>query len=118
MSYISTYYNSVTRMTGLSGLDVDGLVFQLMQVERLKVDSVSKSRQLLLWKQEQYREITSALQSFSNEYFNALKPATDMRNSSIYNAFAVKYDGQDTNTFFTAVAGSGAKAGDYTIKIS
>lgn len=116
MSYINTYYNSVTRMTGLSGLDVDGLVFQLMQVERLKVDSVSKSRQLLLWKQEQYREITSALQSFSNEYFNALKPATDMRNSSIYNAFAVKYDGQDTNTFFTAVAGSGAKAGDYTIK--
>jgi len=116
MSYINTYYNSVTRMTGLSGLDVDGLVFQLMQVERLKVDSVSKSRQLLLWKQEQYREITSALQSFSNEYFNALKPATDMRNSSIYNAFTVKYNGLDTNPYFTASAGSGAKAGDYTIK--
>lgn len=116
MSYINTYYNSVTRMTGLSGLDVDGLVFQLMQVERLKVDSLSKSRQLLLWKQEQYREITSALQSFSNEYFNALKPATDMRNSSIYNAFAVKYNGLDTNPYFTASAGSGAKAGDYTIK--
>ena len=116
MSYINTYYNSVTRMTGLSGLDVDSLVYQLMQVERLKVDSVSKSRQLLLWKQEQYREITSALQSFSNEYFNALKPATDMRNSSIYNAFTVKYNGLDTNPYFTASAGSGAKAGDYTIK--
>ena len=116
MSYINTYYNSVTRMTGLSGLDVDSLVYQLMQVERLKVDSVSKSRQLLVWKQEQYREIISAIQDFSNEYFNTLKPATDMRNSSIYNAFTVKYNGLDTNPYFTASAGSGAKAGDYTIK--
>jgi flagellar hook-associated protein 2 len=116
MSYINTYYNSVTRMTGLSGLDVDSLVYQLMQVERLKVDSVSKSRQLLVWKQEQYREIISAIQDFSNEYFNTLKPATDMRNSSIYNAFTVKYDGLDTNPYFTASASSGAKAGDYTIK--
>jgi len=116
MSYINTYYNSVTRMTGLSGLDVDSLVYQLMQVERLKVDSVSKSRQLLVWKQEQYREIISAIQDFSNEYFNTLKPATDMRNSSIYNAFTVKYDGLDTNPYFTASASSGAKAGHYTIK--
>ena len=116
MSYIYTSYNTTTRMTGLSGLDVDGLVYQLMQVERLKVDNVSKSRQLLVWKQEQYREIISALQNFSNEYFNALKPATDMRNSSIYNAFAVKYDGQDTNPYFTASAVSGAKAGNYIIK--
>jgi flagellar hook-associated protein 2 len=115
MSYINTTYNSVTRMTGLSGLDVDSLVYQLMQVERVKVDSVSKSRQILVWKQEQYREITSALQSFSNEYFNTLKSATDMRNSSIYNAFAVKYNGQDTNAYFTTSVGSGARAGSYTI---
>lgn len=115
MSYINTSYNSVTRMTGLSGLDVDSLVYQLMQVEKLKVNTVSQSRQLLLWKQEQYREITSALQSFSNEYFNTLKPASDMRNSSIYNAFAIKYDGQDTNAYFTASAGSGARAARYTI---
>lgn len=115
MSYISNTYNSVTRMTGLSGLDVDGLVSQLMQIEKTKVDSVSKSRQTLLWKQEHYREITSALQSLNNEYFNALKPASDMRNSTIYNAFAIKYDGLDSNPYFTASAGSGAKAGSYTI---
>ncbi|HPV01399.1 MAG TPA: flagellar filament capping protein FliD [Clostridiales bacterium] len=116
MSYIYTSYNTTTRMTGLTGLDVDGLVYQLMRVERLKVDAVSRNRQLLVWKQEQYREIISALQNFSNEYFNALKPATDMRNSSIYNAFAVKYDGQDTNPYFSVSAVSGAKAGNYIIK--
>ncbi len=115
MSYINTTYNSVTRMTGLSGLDVDSLVYQLMQVEKTKLNSVSQSRQLLIWKQEQYREITSALQSFSNEYFNSLKPAMDMRSSSVYNAFAVKYDGKDTNPYFSVTAGSGAKAGSYNI---
>lgn len=116
MSYIYTSYNPTTRITGLSGLDVDGLVYQLMQVERLKVDSVSKSRQLLVWKQEQYRDIISALQSFSNEYFNSLKPATDMRNSNIYNAFEIKYGGQDTSPYFTASAVSGARAGSYLIR--
>jgi flagellar hook-associated protein 2 len=116
MSYINPIYNSITRMSGLSGLDVDGLVFSLMQLERARVDKVSQERQLLLWKQEQYREITSALQSFQNEYFNALKPLTDMRNRNIYNAFTVKYDGLDTNPYFTAVAGSGARVGEYTIK--
>jgi len=102
-------------MTGLSGLDVDSIVYQLMQVEKTKVDAVSKSRQLLVWKQEQYREITSAIQSFSNEYFNVLKSATDMRSSSIYNAFAVKYDGEDSGKYFTVTAGSGSKAGNYKI---
>jgi flagellar hook-associated protein 2 len=116
MSYINPIYNSITRMSGLSGLDVDGLVFSLMQVERARVDKISQDRQLLLWKQELYRDITSALQSFQNEYFNSLKPATDMRNQSIYSAFAVKYDGLDTNPYFTAVAGSGARAGEYTVK--
>ncbi len=116
MSNISSIYNSVTRMTGLSGIDVDGIVQQLMQVERAKVDKVSQDRQVLLWKQEQYREITSALQSFNDLYFNSLKPATDMRSSAIYNAFAVKYDGVDSNPYFSAVGGSGAKAGSYTIK--
>jgi flagellar hook-associated protein 2 len=116
MSYINPIYGGVTRMSGLSGLDVDGLVFSLMQLERARVDKVYQDRQLLLWKQEQYREITSALQSFQNEYFNLLKPATDMRNRAIYNAFAVKYNGLDTNPYFTAVAGSGARVGEYTIK--
>lgn len=116
MSYIYTSYNTTTRMTGLTGLDVDGLVYQLMRVERLKVDAVSRNRQLLVWKQEQYREIISALQSFTNEFFNTLKPATDMRSASVYNAFAVKYDGQDTNPYFSVSAVSGAKAGNYIIK--
>lgn len=116
MSYINPIYNSVTRMSGLSGLDVDGLVFSLMQLERTRVDKVSRDRQLLMWKQEQYREVTSTLQGFYNEYFNSLKPATDMRNQSIYSAFAVKYDGLDTNPYFSAVAGSGAGAGEYTVR--
>lgn len=114
-SNISSIYNSITRMTGLSGLDVDGMVSQLMQVEAARVDKVSQDRQLLVWKQDQYREITSSLQSFYNEYFNALKPLTDMRSSSIYNAFAVKYNNADTSPYFTAVAGGGAKTGDYAI---
>ncbi len=115
MSNISSAYNNITRMTGLSGLDVDGMVKSLMQVEQAKVDKVSQSRQVLLWKQEKYRSITSALQGFNNDYFNSLKSTSDMRSASAYSAFAVKYDGTDTSAYYSASAGSGAKVGDYTI---
>lgn len=113
---VNSIYNNITRMTGLSGLDVDSMVYQLMQVERTKVDKVSQNRQLLIWKQDSYREVTSLLQSFNDMFFNSLKPSTDMRSSAIYNAFAIKYDGSDTGTYFTATASGSARAGDYTIK--
>lgn len=116
MSYINPIYNSTTRMSGLSGLDVEGIVTSLMQIESAKVDKVSQDRQRLIWKQEAYREITSMLQSLNNEYFNSLKPSTDMRNATVYNAFALKYDGLDTSSYFSAVAGTGARVGEYTIK--
>jgi len=103
-------------MSGLSGLDVDGMVMSLMQLEGAKVDKVAQDRQMLVWKQESYREITSMLQSLDNEFFNSLKPLTDMRDPSAYNAFAIKYDAVDSSSYFSAVTGTGAKAGEYTIK--
>lgn len=114
MSGISSVYNSITRMTGLSGLDVDGIVQSLMQIDEAKVEKVSQSRQLLLWKQEGYRSITSALQGLNNDYFSSLK-STDMTNAASYNAYSVKYDGTDSSSYFSASAGSGVRAGEYTI---
>jgi len=116
MSNINAIYSSTTRMSGLSGLDVDGMVMSLMQLEGAKVDKVAQDRQMLVWKQESYREITSMLQSLDNEFFNSLKPLTDMRDPSAYNAFAIKYDAVDSSSYFSAVTGTGAKAGEYTIK--
>lgn len=115
MSSISSIYSNITRMSGLSGLDVESMVSSLMQLEMAKVDKVSQDRQLVLWKQEQYREITSALQGLNSEFFNSLKPASDLRSSAAYSAFITKYDGQDTNAYFSATTSSGVKAGDYTI---
>lgn len=114
MSPISSIYNSVTRMSGLSGLDVDGIVQSLIQLDMAKIDKVSQSRQLLLWKQEGYRSVISALQGLQNEFFSALK-STNMTNAASYSTYAVKYDGVDSSQYFTASAGAGAVAGDYTI---
>ncbi|NLB78678.1 MAG: flagellar filament capping protein FliD [Clostridiaceae bacterium] len=100
----------------MSGLDVDGMVMSLMKLEGAKVDKVAQDRQMLVWKQESYREITSMLQSLDNEFFNSLKPLSDMRNPSAYNAFAIKYDAVDSSSYFSAVTGTGAKAGEYAIK--
>jgi len=113
---LNSIYNSITRMSGLSGLDVDSIVYSLMQIERAKIDKVSQDRQLLLWKQEKYRNIISALQGFQNEFFNSLKPATDMRSTATYNAFAVTYNGEATSPYFSVSTGSGTIAGEYKVR--
>jgi flagellar hook-associated protein 2 len=58
------------RLTGMaSGLDTEGIVKDLMSVDKLKVDGVKKQKALLEWKQEYYQEVTSKLSAFQNKYF-------------------------------------------------
>ncbi len=112
---INSVYNSTTRMTGLSGLDTESMVASLMQLEQTKLDKVTRSKDLLVMKQEVYREVTTALQGFLDTYFNSTNAMKDMRKPSTYNAYGITYGGEKTNAYFSAVAGSGTNAGSYTI---
>jgi len=112
---INPIYNSTTRMTGLSGLDTESMVASLMQLEQAKLDKETRSKDLLVMKQEVYREVTTALKGFLDTYFNTTNASKDMRRPSAYNAYGITYGGEKTSAYFSAVAGSGTNAGSYTI---
>ncbi len=70
---------NVLRLSGLmSGLDVDQIVKDLMRVERMKVDKFYQQRQVLEWQKEQYREIINKVRVFRDNYFDLLKPETNL----------------------------------------
>jgi flagellar hook-associated protein 2 len=90
------------------------MVKQLMSVEKVKVDKLLQNRQVVQWKQELFRDITSDLNTFKSTYFDVLKPESYMMSSKNYASFDVSTVSSDV----TVTTSSGAVAGDYRIKIA
>lgn len=108
--------NTKLRMSGIvSGLDTDTIIKQLMSIEQMKVDKVKQEKQLLEWKRDDYRSIINMIRAFKDEYFDLLKPATNIRSATALSAYKTTYNGADTSSVLTATAGSGAIPGTYTV---
>ncbi len=108
--------STTLRLSGLSsGMDTDSIVQQLMRVEKMRVDKVKQDKQLLEWKRDDYRSMTNLLRGLKDEYFDYLKPATNLRSSVSLATFKVTYGGADTYSAFTATPRAGAVTGTYTI---
>jgi flagellar hook-associated protein 2 len=57
-----------TRITGLaSGLDVDALVTQLMTARKAPLNALNQKKQLMEWKREGYRTISTSLVSMNEK---------------------------------------------------
>lgn len=73
-SISSTSGSSYNRITGLaSGLDTDNLVKQMMQPYRMKVDQSKQNRDLLVLKQDLYRDIIKDLRGIFSKYTDVSK---------------------------------------------
>ena len=74
---------SILRIGGIaSGFDTEQIVRDLMRVERMKVDKLYQNRQIIEWKREQFRESINSVRSFRDNFFNVLKPQTNMMSAS------------------------------------
>ncbi len=105
--------NTTLRIGGLaSGLDVDSIVKDLMEIEQLKVDRIKQQQQLIEWRKEDYREISGLLRTFQDEFFNIIKPETYMLSPNMYKTFQADSGGEE---YITATANAEAMEGVYTI---
>jgi len=96
------------RITGImSGFDTENLVKELMSVEKTRVDNVKAQKQLLEWKQSDYRNVNTKLLALRNA-------VSDLRYQS---TFMTKSVSSSNDKIATAVAKSSVAAGTYTIKV-
>lgn len=101
------------RFGGLAtGLDTQTLVRDLMRAEQQRVDRLRQEKQVVRWRQEEYREVTSLLRGFADGFFSSLNPAADMRSAANYRPMRVAVS---DSSFLTAVAGSEAREGTHVI---
>ncbi len=100
---------AVTRISGLaSGLDIDATVKKLMTAEKAPLDKLNQQRQLVSWKQEGYRDVSSQLVTFLNDKLSNLSLSASI------NAQKATVTGDTSSVSATA---SGA-AGGSTMNVS
>ncbi len=96
------------RIGGLaSGIDTEGIINELLQVERNKIDLKLQQKQLLEWKRDDYREINTKLLALRTAAF-------DLKLSETFNA---KSAVSSNESILTATASSTATNGNYYVTV-
>ncbi len=100
----SSIFNSANRITGLaSGLDTDALVENMTLATRTKIAKQNQDKQLLQWKMDDYRSISSKLIAFQNNYLS-YSSETNLRSPSFYDKTLISVLGD--NSKYVSVSGT------------
>jgi len=90
-SSINATSTSSKRMSGLiSGLDTDTLVKQLTSGTQSKIDKQMQSKQIALWKQQSYRQVTTALSDFKSKYLSSSTSSANISSANFFNSTSIK----------------------------
>ena len=85
--------SSNIKMLGMySGWDTESIISQMMKISQLRIDSKTRSRIALQWKQESLNNIKTELTDFRRTYLTALG-ASALRVSSAFNSTVAKISG-------------------------
>ncbi|HEY9062150.1 MAG TPA: flagellar filament capping protein FliD [Pseudobacteroides sp.] len=104
------------RLTGLAtGLDTDTIISSLMKSEKAPLNKIMQKRQLAEWKRDSYREVTNLLRGFKDEFFDVLKPASNMLSQTGLKKFAST---SSDSAVVTALGSSEAQAGEHKITVT
>ena len=114
MNSISSF-TSQTRLTGLSGFDTESIVTQLMNAERIPLDTLKQKKTVVEWKQEAYRGISTSLMGFKSKFFDIVNRSSYLLSSNSVKAMATT---SSNSSYVTATASSGASIGEQRIKIA
>ncbi|MBP1992650.1 flagellar filament capping protein FliD [Paenibacillus eucommiae] len=99
----------VTRInTGVSGLDIDSMVSQLMKARRLPVDQLMQKKQVISWQRDDYRSINAKIVDFRNS-------ASDMR---LQTPFLNKKAASSNEAILSVTGTANATEGIYKIKVN
>ena len=116
MTGIGSYTsNSSGRMTGLSGFDTETTIKSLMDAEKLPLTLLQQKRQVVEWRQEAYRDVTTSLRGFKSTYFDVVNPATNMLSETSIRTLSAA---SSSASYVTAIAASDADLASHTVRVN
>lgn len=119
-NYYSVSASSNNGIAGLvSGMDTDSMVKQMLSGTQAKIDAKKQEQQQLQWKQEQYQDVISAINSFSSKYFDTTYGstlATNLSSSALFNSMVSSI--KSGSSVKLVSTGTSAATGINTIKVN
>jgi len=111
-------YTNRMRMTGLSGLDTESMINQLMRAESLSLARLKQKQALLQWKQEAYVGIKTSINTFSNTMLT-MASASSIRSKSNFLGYTptIKSGGLDSSSISVRAATS-AQGGTHSLVVT
>lgn len=107
------YNNTKLRLVGMaSGLDTDTIVQQLMFIEKQPLYKLQRQKQLMEWRMEAYREITNALRSFKEQFFDITKRTSYLLSETAFKTFKVS---SSADEYVTARGTASAQVGSHKV---
>ncbi len=109
-SIYSLNSSKYSRVTGLaSGMDTDSVVEKMMSGTQAKIDKANQQKQLMLWKQEDYRNIISKIKSFQDKYFNS---SSGCLSADYYSSRTVSFSNSAQAAYVSISASASASVSD------
>ncbi len=108
-------FSSTTRITGLSGFDTDSMVRELMQAERIPLDSLYQKRTLVEWKRDAYRDVINRLRGLKSSFFDIVNRSSYILSTNSIKVMAAKTSGDAK--YLDVSANSTAQAGNHKVKV-
>jgi len=84
---MSIYTSSTNRVTGLSGIDTDSMVDQLMTAESAKYNNLQRKQQWKVWQQDAFRTVIDKLQTFQKSYFSTSSTKDSLKFQAAFQNF-------------------------------
>ncbi|EJE7233301.1 flagellar filament capping protein FliD [Clostridium botulinum] len=103
------------RIGGLSGLDTDNMIKNMMKPYNMRVDKMKQNAQIVKWQQDAYRSVISGISDITKKYFDVLNGDNYMLSSK--NFSSLKPSGIPDTSTIKINTGSGAIAGNYSLKV-
>jgi len=82
-------------MLGLSGLDTASMLKSMMAPYKRQISSLSQKQQVVVWKQERYRDLISKLNDFKAKFFDYRNYATNISSPGTWKKFLVENPGSE-----------------------
>ncbi|MCL0062622.1 flagellar filament capping protein FliD [Peptococcaceae bacterium] len=96
------------RVGGLAtGMDIEQIINDLMKIERMRVERLEQQKQILEWKQEDYREINNSLRALEDNVFKMKMQSTYLAKTAV----------SSNENVLTATAGANAMSGTYEVTV-
>jgi len=110
-------YTNQMRITGLSGLDTENMISQLMRAESLNLMRMRQKKQIMSWKQEAYVSAANTMKAFQANTLS-LTSLTSLRLSTNLKGFTstVKVSGEKSSAV-SVKADTKAVGGSHTLEV-